>query len=213
MWLLTAIISLLTTNLIFTYALGTSTMLAASRRRSSLPVLAVLMTVFSVVGCFAMQTLLFRLHLVELLVYPYSLGLPLVFTAVIGAVYLMVLLISGVFLKKKAGNYKKYIHLSAFNCAVMGTLYLAFSAGGPGQALTDAAQIEVFGMLDVHMDEPLSAVLFGLQEGAGFLLASLMLMPVRERLNDTEVPEAFRGLPAVMVYIGILSMAVYAIAF
>ena len=211
MWLLGAVFSLLTTNLIFTRALGTSTVIAASKNSSRLPALAVLMTIFSVAACLAVQLLLYRLGLAELLVYPYSLGLPLLFTVVIGVIYLLVLLTSGLVMKKKASNYKKYIHLSAFNCAVMGTLYLAFASDGLMQNQDEPPHVELFGLVDVSMTDPMSAVLFGLQEGLGFLLAAVMLSAVRERLYDAEVPAAFRGLPAVMVYIGIISMAIYAI--
>ena len=44
MWLMTALFSLLTTNLIFTRALGTSTMLAAAKNSSNLAVLSLLET-------------------------------------------------------------------------------------------------------------------------------------------------------------------------
>lgn len=212
MWLLTAILSLFTTNLIFTRALGTSTMMAAAKNRSRLPVLALLMTVFSVFACLGMQLICYRAGLAGMLFYPYSLGLPLVYAAVIGVIYLMALLVSGLLFRKRPNTYKKYIHLSAFNCAVMGTLYLAFTPEGLTPALSEPPQTMLFGVLEVSMDAPFAAILFGLQEGLGFLLAALMLSAVRKRLYDSEVPTAFRGLPAVLVYIGIISMAVFAVA-
>lgn len=213
MWLLTAIFSLLTTNLIYTRALGTSTVMAAAKNSSNLSVLALLMTVFSVGACLGMQLICYPLGLAGILAYPYSLGLPLVYTAVIGVLYLLVLLILGAVFRKKASSYKKYVHLSAFNCAVMGTLYLAFAPNGLAQALAEPPTVRLFGMIEGQMDSPVTAILFGLQEGLGFLLAALMLSGVRERLyEEREVPVAFRGLPAVMVFIGIISMAVYAVA-
>ena len=211
MWLITAILSLLTTNLIFTRALGTSTMMAASKKQSSLPVLALVMTCLSVLACLGMQLVCYPLGLVNLLRYPYSLGLPFVYTLMIGLIYLLALAVLELIFRKKAVNYRKYIHLSAFNCAVMGTLYLAFSPDGLNQDLRYPPMVKLFGLLDGAMNEPFSAILFGLQEGLGFFLASLLLSLVRERLYDTEVPRSFRGRPAMMVYIGVIALAVYAI--
>ena len=188
MWLLTAIFSLMTTNLIFTRALGTSTMTAAARNRSSLPALALVMTMISTLACLGMELICYPLKLASLLTYPYSLGLPLVYTIMIGVIYLLML------------------------GAVMGTLYLAFSPDGLRQDLSAPLTVNLFGMIEGSMNEPFSAVLFGLQEGLGFMLAALMLSAVRERLYDTEIPGSFRGRPAMMVFIGIISLASYAIS-
>ena len=211
MWLMTAIVSLLTTNLIFTRALGTSTMMAAAKNRSRLPVLALVMTVFSVFSCLGMQLVCYVFGLARLLHYPFALGLPLVYTLMIGVIYLAVLAFIELLFPKKAPGYRKYVHLSAFNCAVMGTLYLAFSPDGLSQDFAEPPVVSLFGLLIGAMNEPITAVLFGLQEGLGFLLASLMLSAVRERLYDSEVPSSFRGRPAMMVYIGVIALAVYAI--
>lgn len=212
MLILSAILSLVTTNLIFTRALGISTVMVAAKNRSRLPVLALLMTLFSTLACLAVQLILYPLGLAKILTFPYSLAVPLLYTAVIGMIYLLMLLVSGLLFQGRGSGYKKYIHLSAFNCAVMGTLYLAFTPNGL-ESLTDLPPwLELFGSISTHMEHVSCALLFGLQEGLGFLLAALMLSAVHERLYDSEVPAAFRGLPAVMVYIGIISMAVFAIA-
>lgn len=50
---------------------------------------------------------------------------------------------------------------------------------------------------------------FGLGSGLGYLLAVLLVTEARRRLQGEEVPKAFRGLPIVLVYIGILALAVY----
>ncbi len=211
MWFLTAVFSLMTTNLIFTRALGTSTMMAAAKSRASLPGLALMMTLFSALACLGMQLICYPLGLAALLTYPFSLGLPLVYTAMIGVIYLLVLAAVGLILREKTAVYKKYVHLSAFNCAVMGTLYLAFAPDGLRQDLSAAPTVRLFGMLEGAMDQPFSAILFGLQEGLGFLLAALMLSAVRERLYDPEIPASFRGRPAMMVCIGIITLAIYAV--
>lgn len=211
MWLFSAVVSLLTTNLIFTKALGTSTLMAASKSSSSLAILAAVMTCFSTAACLLTNLVFSLFRLTILLQYPYSLGLPLMYTAIISVIYLVVLLAMHVFAKKRFANYKKYVHLSAFNCAVMGTLYLAFE---PVQFLKDfqlRSDSYVLGSIFADTTHPVGALLFGLQAGLGFLVASLMLSAVRERLYDKEVPSAFRGFPAVLVFIGLISMAVYAL--
>jgi electron transport complex protein RnfA len=94
----------------------------------------------------------------------------------------------------------------------MGTLYLYFTQdlflrGDYGSAEFLGFQLYFSDHLGV-----LGAALFGLQTGLGFLLASLMLLAVRHRLYSQKVPAAFRGYPAVLLYIGLISMAVHAIA-
>ncbi len=211
MWLFSAFISLLTTNLIFTKALGTSTVMAATKSKANLAVLALLMTCFSTLGCMLVSGLyaLFP-QLTNLVTFPFSLLQPLLYTAAISLIYIIVLLVMYSLSGKRFSSLKKYVHLSAFNCAVMGTLYLAFS---PTLFLMDAVPYTVFlgRTFYVHQLSVPGATLFGLQMGLGFLVAAVLLAAVRKRLYDEQVPAAFRGFPAVMVYIGLLSMAVYAI--
>lgn len=208
MWIFTALLSLLATNLIFVRALGTSTMLAASRSRSNLMVLALLMTVFSALSCLVTSVIFTVFDLKILLVHPWSLGLPLVYTAVISVIYMLVLLVLFTVFRKRFSELKKYVHLSAFNCAVMGTLYLASE---PVQFLRDIRLPgEAAALGSAYTFHPGGAALFGLQQGLGFLLAALMVTAVRSRLYDDEVPAAFRGFPAVMIYLGLISMAIYA---
>ncbi len=43
----------------------------------------------------------------------------------------------------------------------------------------------------------------------GLVVALLMIMFARERLSFSRVPSSFRGLPILLIYIGILSLAIY----
>ncbi len=210
MWLLSAFVSLLTTNLILTKALGTSTLMAASRSRASLAVLALMMTGFSALGCMLTGLLV---QLAPVLwtgaLFPIELR-PLLYTLSVSFLYLAGLLGARGLGRERFSKIKKYIHLSAFNCAVMGTLYLAFDL--PAMQSMSLSPSYFLGMrLHVHQFSVPGGMLFGLQTGLGFVLAALMLAAVRKRLYHEEVPAAFRGFPAVMVYLGLLSMAVYAI--
>jgi len=45
--------------------------------------------------------------------------------------------------------------------------------------------------------------------GIAFFLASILVFEGTRKLKGSHIPEAFRGLPATLIYIGILSLAFY----
>ena len=50
---------------------------------------------------------------------------------------------------------------------------------------------------------------FAFGSGAGYTLALLLISEGRKRIALSDVPRAFRGLPVALIYIGILSLAIY----
>lgn len=105
-------------------------------------------------------------------------------------------------------------------CAVCGALYLVLSRvhGLPrGEQLCAMLPNVGFntcvaGTLLVATTQDFTLVQsigFGLGSGLGFFLAVLLVAEARRRLQNGEVPQAFRGLPIVMIYIGILALAIY----
>ena len=50
---------------------------------------------------------------------------------------------------------------------------------------------------------------FGLGSGLGYLLAVMLVTEADRRLRSEAIPEAFRGLPITLVYIGVLALAIY----
>ena len=50
---------------------------------------------------------------------------------------------------------------------------------------------------------------FGLGSGLGYVLAVMLVTEARHRLRSKAIPEAFRGLPITLVYIGVLALAIY----
>lgn len=50
---------------------------------------------------------------------------------------------------------------------------------------------------------------FGLGSGLGFVAAVLLVTEAQRKLRSRAVPDAFRGLPITLIYIGILAMAIY----
>lgn len=55
----------------------------------------------------------------------------------------------------------------------------------------------------------LQSVAFGLGSGVGYLVAVFIVDEGRRRLRSKDVPSIFQGLPASLIYIGILSLAIY----
>ena len=50
---------------------------------------------------------------------------------------------------------------------------------------------------------------FALGSGVGYLVAVLVVREGRRKLENEDVPSTFRGLPITLLYIGILSLAIY----
>ena len=189
MFLITDLIALLTANLILTQALGTSTLFIAADNRRSLIWTALSITLFTTAGsCAAYMTdLLLPAAAKDLTLLMYTLSVSIIYVLLLSALY---------FISRTTFNKaKKYIHLSAFNCAVMGTLFTA-----TGRASADPSAFSIS-----------SYVLFGLEAGAGFVISALILTAAYRNLNSAKVPAPFRGFPAMLVYLGIISMAVYAL--
>lgn len=181
MFLINEIMAFLASNLILTQALGISTLFIAGDSRKKLICTSLFITLFtsagSVMTYLADSFLTEKLHDMRLLFYVLAVGVLYVGS-------LKILSLAG---KERFSEYKKYIHISAFNCAVMGTL---LATGEKADTLSEY-------------------LLSGVTSGLGFVTASLILTAVYGRLNSAKVPESFRGFPAMLIYLGIISMAVY----
>lgn len=189
MFLVNELITLLASNLILMQALGTSTLFIAAESRKKLVAAAAAITVFTTLGSAASYMIN------SLLGGRYEELTLLFYTLAIGVIYIG--LLTALFFASRAGfeKFRKYIHISAFNCAVMGTLFTIREKSPLGAG--------TFSLADY--------ILSGFQAGAGFIIAALILGAAFGRLNSSRVPSSFRGFPAMLVYIGIISMAVYAL--
>jgi electron transport complex protein RnfA len=58
--------------------------------------------------------------------------------------------------------------------------------------------------------EFLESIVFAAASGIGFWLALVILASIRERLETTHVPQAFRGTPIALVLAGLMSLAFFA---
>lgn len=81
----------------------------------------------------------------------------------------------------------RQLPIAAFNCCVVGT-----------QLLT-GSQSYTFGQ----------TLVFNFGSAVGYMLALLLLVEGGRKLDDAALPKSFRGLPATLVYLGILSLLIY----
>ena len=123
--LFSGLLSLLTENLIFTKAMGTSTLTASTKDPSKLPIMSLVIAGISALSCMTANFMYSQLHFSGMLKFPYKMGLPILYTAIVSVIYIIILFLLQKICKEKSAKYKDYVHLSAFNCAVMGILYLA----------------------------------------------------------------------------------------
>lgn len=187
MFIISEIVALLTTNLILTQALGTSTLFIAAGSRKNLLWTAVSISVFTTIGSFG--ACLLDSMLPDSL---YDLKM-LFYVLIIGMLYIISLTVLYFADRKDFGTTRKYIHVSAFNCAVMGTLF----------TISENAEAANLTMLDY--------ICAGAEAGAGFILAAFVFTAAFKSLNSENVPSSFRGFPAALIYLGIISMAIYAL--
>lgn len=181
----TAMLAMFVENAIFSRALGTSVAFYASRRKESIIGLGLGITYVTVVSSFITYWIDLLLADFE---YFYVI-MPLIYTVIISIVYTGSLLLIWRFMPKVFKSIKKYVHLSVFNAAVLGALFLNTTYHGD---------------LVAYMG-------FGVGISAGFFIAVFFLHIANERLNSPLIPEAFRGMPIMMVFIGIMSLAFYAL--
>lgn len=189
MFLITEFIILLTSNLILTQALGTSTLFIAAGSKKNLLGTAFTITLFTTAGSAAA-------YFISNVLTDSAKDFMLLFYALaVGILYVLFLTVLYFVSRKTFRNARKYIHLSAFNCAVIGTLFTVT------QKAQENPQLNNIG----------SFIIAGAEAGFGFILASFILTAAYRRLSSADVPAAFRGFPAMLIYLGIISMAVYSL--
>jgi electron transport complex protein RnfA len=120
----------------------------------------------------------------------YNMIMPVLYILVVGIIYIVSLLLIWRYFHKLFKKIKKFVHLTVFNCSVLGALFLNSQSGGG-----------IF-----------SYIGYGLGTALGFFMAGYLLYIAYDRLNSNLVPAAFRGVPIMIIYVGILSMALHAFA-
>lgn len=179
--MIVAFTAVMVENTIFARALGTSTLIVIARNRKNLFGFGLSVTyitaIVSVLTYFANELFEFN---EDSYIY-----VPLIYILILGVVYILTLLCLWRFAPAIFIRMRKYVHISAFNCAVLGAMFL----------------------ISEYCDTFSEYLIHGIGMGLGFVLAVWFTAVVYDRLFSEKVPYTFRGYPLLMIYIGILSMA------
>lgn len=169
-------------NVIFTAAIGTSTLIECAKAPKHLLSFGFFITEFSV-----LSSCLTYFAEKQIVSETARLFLPSVYILCLGLVYVLTLIVMRIISKEHFKSLRKYVHMSAFNCAVLGCIFIN---GESGAALPER-------------------LMFAAEVGIGFIFATYLLAINYKKLSSEDVPASFRGFPASLLYIGILAMIVY----
>ena len=179
-----AVLALFAQNAIFTRGLGVSRLiqLVGDERTSSwwfALLLCVTQTLVAPLAYFAGS------QIVDL---PYRAPLrPLLYLACVAVVCIFEHAILRAVKGPRSGLLIRLLPIAAVNSGVLGTALVERT-----QSFTLAQSIG-----------------FGLGSGLGYLLAVMLVTEAGNRLRSKAIPEAFRGLPITLIYIGVLALAIY----
>ena len=112
---------------------------------------------------------------------------PLVFVLCSAAAFFIVLVLVVVLRSKGAPRIIPVLPMATFNCCILGTLMITTT-----QSFT---LLQTMG--------------FALGTSLGYALALIVVTEGQRRLQNPNIPAPFRGLPATLLYIGIVALAIY----
>ncbi|MCL1789359.1 MAG: hypothetical protein FWG33_03295 [Oscillospiraceae bacterium] len=185
-FLTAALLAIFLQNFIFEKALGINILLYASRRKSNVIGFTLGVCYITTLSSAATWVADYFLGGVEY----YPMIAPVLYVMIIGIIYIISLIVIWKFFHNLFRKIKKFVHLTVFNCAVLGALFLHSQIG----------------------ESIFSYIGYGLGSAIGFFAAGYLLYIAHDRLNSELVPAAFRGMPIMIIYIGILAMALNAFA-
>ena len=185
-----ALVALFLQNAIYERALGINILLYASRRKWDVVGFTLSLYYITTTSSAAVWGLEYALNRLVGENVNYTMYVPVLYVLVVGIIYIVSLLAVWRYFHKMYKKIKRFVHLTVFNCAVLGGLFIN------SQADRDFA----------------SYIGYGLGTALGFFLAGFLLYVSFERLNSELVPKAFRGMPIMIIYVGIISMALHAFA-
>ncbi len=181
-----AMVSVFVQNAIFDRAFGSNVAIYASRKNGTV--------VGFTLGITAMTTIASLIsYFVDRSMLPTEYGwlfMPLIYVGIISALYIIGLLFLWNVFPKLFKRVKKDVHLTIFNCTVIGALFLNSNYGS-----------DIWTYLG-----------YGFGTGVGFFLACFLLNIAREKLDSDKIPKVFRGYPIMLIYIGVVSLAFYSLA-
>ncbi|MBQ4612417.1 MAG: hypothetical protein IJB26_02570 [Clostridia bacterium] len=171
-------------NIVLTTGFGSSSVLRVVRKPRHVWIFSAMLTVFSV--------------LTVVIAYPLDKWLgtaitnywrPLMLLGITAVLYILAVIILGYFFPTFYGRISHTLPLAAFNSLVLGIALVS----------------------NLQFSAKLSGVI-GLAVGAclGFALVTFIVDEGIERLDNPDMPDAFRGMPSTLIYMGILALATMA---
>ena len=129
------------------------------------------------------------------LLLPYTFGAGSIYlrpvllvAAAIIAFFIVMIAVATIFKKRKSlTRVAAALPAASFNCCILGTLLLMTNK--------NYTLLQTIG--------------FALGTGVGYMLAALLVSESQRTLHSRNLPKSFRGLPASLVYLGILALALH----
>lgn len=183
MFLINEITAFLVADIVFMQAFGTSELLASAENRKKRLFTCLLVILFTSFGS------VITYFMDGILTERYSDLKIVCYVLVSGILCIVSLKLLSLTGSERFSEYKNCIYISAFGNAVIGTFFTVSEKSS--------------GLWEYFST--------GLISGLGFAVASLMLSTAYKKLTSVKVPAVFRGFPAMLVYLGIISMTLYAL--
>lgn len=179
-----ALLAVTVENVFFTEGIGFSRVLRAARKtKGMLLVYTAFLCGFSII-CSLLTPLISRLFRQDT---GSTFYIPLIFAATAAASYLIVAFIFKTWLLDVYKKIDQTISSSAINSVVLAVPFIQHT-------------------LKYSIAQ---SVGFAVGTGAAFLIAVLVFSQAMVKFQASDMPKAFKGLPAVFIYIGILAMAFF----
>ncbi|HPU57892.1 MAG TPA: Rnf-Nqr domain containing protein [Candidatus Avimonas sp.] len=169
-------------NVVLMTGFGSSVLIKSSKKRTNILPFTTLLCIFTtltVIICYPLDNLIGTGVLAKWL-------RPLMIIAITALLYIVAVLMLYNKFPSLFNRIKRLVPVAAFNNLVIGIAIIInhqFAVNLPG------------------------AIGLALGTCAGFLMLSWLTTEGIERLDNPDVPKAFRGLPSVLLYLGILSLA------
>lgn len=183
-----AIMGVTVRNTVLARAMGTSRLISLVDNTTNTAVFGVLLTIIMEMSC----TLNFFAYHYLVSGLPYAEYLkPLCIVLCISASFLLMMLLCA---KLAPAKYLKAsieaLPFAAFNCTVTGTVVLTITS--------NLTLVQSLG--------------FGLGASVGFVLAVILATEAQRKLQNRDMPGAWKGVPATLLVLGALALALYALS-
>ncbi len=178
------LVAILFENILFSNALGIGRIMYITEKPKLMVVFTMLITVATTLSNIA------SFYINELFLDNYSETFPFepfLYVTMLIVVFLIITIFMRYVIPEIYKKYHSIIPLSVFNCAVLGTMILA----ARGQ------------------DDIIEVILISIANGIGFFIASVIIKEGKAKLAQLNCPKAFVGLPSELLFIGIISMALF----